>query len=153
VVTVEDLIHQKRMRAGLQAGIDGKATLRFILADEQASLRHACQTAPLGNRSTRTSRTGGGESTAVPSVSPISKKIDLMVVIGPRMSLPHGLNDLTDLRTTISMIPICDLRNRLRGLDGAGANELHLEQAAAASLSARRRDDLGTTAHRLKPAI
>jgi hypothetical protein len=47
-MTVEDLIHQKRMRAGLQAGIDGKATLRLILADEQASLRHACQTGPLG---------------------------------------------------------------------------------------------------------
>jgi hypothetical protein len=69
------------------------------------------------------------------------------------MGLPHGLYDLTDLRTTILMIPICDLRNRLPGLDVAGAGELHLEQAAAAGLSARRRDELGTTAHRLKAAI
>jgi hypothetical protein len=46
-MTVEDLIHQKRMSAALQAGSDGKATLRLILADEQASLRHACRTGPL----------------------------------------------------------------------------------------------------------
>jgi len=69
------------------------------------------------------------------------------------MDLPHKLYDLTDLRATILMIPIGDLRNRLRGLDVAGADELHLEKAAAAGLSARRRDDLGTTAHRLKAAI
>jgi len=68
------------------------------------------------------------------------------------MGFPRGLYDLTDLRTTI-LIPICDLRNRLPGLDVAGAGELHLEQAAAAGLSARRRDDLDTTAHGLKAAI
>ncbi|HEV7545388.1 MAG TPA: hypothetical protein VGO42_12590 [Reyranella sp.] len=147
-MTVEDLIHQKRMRAGLQTGIDGKAALHLILADEQASLRHACQTSPLGGNTKyfgRTSRTGGSENTAVPSVSPISKKIDLMVVIGPRMGLPRGLYDSTDLHATILMIPICDLRNRPRGLDGAGTNELHLKQAAAAGLPARQRGNLGTT--------
>jgi hypothetical protein len=69
------------------------------------------------------------------------------------MGLPHGLYDLTDLRTTILTIPICDLRNRPHGLDVAGAGELHLERSAAAGLSARRKDDLGATAHRLKAAI
>jgi hypothetical protein len=125
------------MRAGLQTGIDGKAALHLILADKQASLRHACQTSPLDGNTKyfgRTSRTGGGENTAVPSVSPISRKIDLMVVIGPRMGLPHGSYDLTDLRATILMIPIGDLRNRPPGLDVAGANELHLEQADTAGL-------------------
>src|SRR5260370_1394466 len=50
-MTVEDLIHQKRMRAGLHAGSDCKATLRLILADEQAGLRHSFQTGPLGGNS------------------------------------------------------------------------------------------------------
>ena len=47
---VEDLVHQKRMRTGPQAGIDCKTTLRRFLADEQARLRHACQTGPLGGK-------------------------------------------------------------------------------------------------------
>jgi peptide/nickel transport system substrate-binding protein len=52
------------------------------------------------------------------------------------------LYDLTDLRTTILMIPICDLRNRLPGLDVAGANELHLEQADTAGLQGPNGSDL-----------
>src|ERR1700722_1504419 len=45
---VENLVHQKRMRAGPQAGIACKTTLRLVLADEQAGLWRACQTGSFG---------------------------------------------------------------------------------------------------------
>ena len=43
-----------------------------------------------------------------------------------------------------------DLRGRLPGLDVTGPGELHLDQAAAAGLPARRRDELDATHWRLK---
>src|SRR5882672_8440407 len=58
------------------------------------------------------------------------------------MGLPRGWYDLTDLRTTILLIPFSDLRNQLPGFEVAGANELHLEQADTAGLQGPNGSDL-----------